>query len=231
MAMSNRELEIRLAIPDAALGAVWAWLLELPGAFSLPLAATYFDTEQGALARAGWGLRLRREGEQWVQTLKGPVDEDMSRPEHEVPCAPAQGAPELDLALHEDFAPGAAVLAGLREPLRPTFSTEIERLRVPLPLVDCAVELALDLGQIHAGGRSVRVQELELEWKAGELGPLLDLAEALVRQHGLLWESRTKAARGHALARGETVLPTEGDVDATLTILQHWHAQVHSPDE
>ncbi|MBH9553592.1 CYTH domain-containing protein [Inhella gelatinilytica] len=228
--MSHRELEIRLNVPDAALGAVWAWLLELPGAFSLPMAATYFDTEASELAQAGWGLRLRREGELWVQTLKGPALDDLSRPEHEVPREVSAGRPALDLALHHDFALGAAVLAGLRRPLIPTFSTEIERLRVPLPLVDCAVEMALDLGQIHAGGRSLRVQELELEWKAGELGPLLDLAEALVRQHGLLWEPRTKAARGHALSHGRVLAAPEADVESTLTLLQHWREQARSPD-
>lgn len=228
--MSASELEIRLAVPDGALGAVWAWLLALPGAFSLPMAATYYDTPTRELARAGWGLRLRREGETWVQTLKGPSLDELSRPEHEVICAPCTGQPALDLSLHRDFEPAMEVLAHLQGPLEPTFSTEIERLRVPLPLVDCAVELALDLGHLHAQGRSAKVQELELEWKAGELAPLFDLAEALVRQHGLGWEQRSKAARGHALARGQDVPPAECDVASTLTLLNHWREHARSPD-
>lgn len=228
--MSASELEIRLSIPDAALGPLWAWLLALPGAFSLPLAAVYFDTPARDLARAGWGLRLRREGELWVQTLKGPSLDELTRPEHEVVCPPSAVPPVLDLSRHAGFEPAAELLATLPAALQPTFSTAIERLRVPLPLVDCAVELALDLGHLHADGRAAKVQELELEWKAGELGPMFDLAEALVRQHGLGWEPRTKAARGHRLAHGQPVDAPESDPDAALTLLRHWRDHARSPD-
>jgi hypothetical protein len=38
----------------------------------MPLSAHYFDTANTLLARHGFSLRLRKEDERWVQTLKGP---------------------------------------------------------------------------------------------------------------------------------------------------------------
>ena len=40
---------------------------------TLSLANTYFDTPDRQLAQGGFGLRLRQQGEQIEQTLKGPA--------------------------------------------------------------------------------------------------------------------------------------------------------------
>lgn len=222
----STELELRLAIPPTAAEALAAHVAALPGAHTVPLRATYFDTASSALGRAGWGLRLRWEGEAgWVQTIKGPLMADgLSRPEHNAPRGMAPELPALDLRAHDALPDAAALLAALQAPLLPQFGTEIERLRARVALPGgTRVELALDRGRLMGGSASAAVCELELEWLAGPLGPLWTEAERLVRAHGLVLEPRSKAARGHALARGEAVPPADwAAVDATLAAISDW---------
>ncbi|HBO80359.1 MAG TPA: CYTH domain-containing protein, partial [Cupriavidus sp.] len=65
------EIELKLAVPDAALAAVAAWL-DANGQprGELTLLNVYLDTPTRDLAQARAALRLRRKGEQWLQTLK-----------------------------------------------------------------------------------------------------------------------------------------------------------------
>jgi inorganic triphosphatase YgiF len=65
------EVELKLQVPpqrrdalESALG-VTRWQ-------HMPLRAHYFDTADTLLAKHGFSLRLRKQGERWVQTLKGP---------------------------------------------------------------------------------------------------------------------------------------------------------------
>jgi inorganic triphosphatase YgiF len=221
----STELELRLAVPPAAANALAAHVAALPGAHTVPLRATYFDTARSALGRAGWGLRLRWEGEAgWVQTIKGPLLADgLSRPEHNAPRGHAPSLPALDLHAHDALPEAAALLAALTEPLQAQFGTEIERLRARAHLGDAQVELALDRGRLLGGGASAAVCELELEWLAGPLAPLWDEAERLVHAHGLVLEPRSKAARGHALARGEAVAQADwARAAATLQAIDRW---------
>jgi triphosphatase len=222
----SAELELRLAVPPAAADSVAAHVQALPGARTVPLRATYFDTPTSALGRAGWGLRLRWEGEAgWVQTIKGPLLADgLSRPEHNAPRCTAPDRPALDLLAHEAPPEAAAVLAALKEPLQPQFGTEIERLCAQQTLPGgTRLEWALDRGRLMGGSASAAVCELELEWLGGPLAPLWDEAERLVRAHSLVLELRSKAARGHALARGEAVPVADwGSVADTLAAISEW---------
>ena len=221
----STELELRLAVPPDAADALAAHVASLSGAHTVALRATYYDTATSALGRAGWGLRLRWEGEAgWVQTIKGPLLADgLSRPEHNAPRGHAPSLPALDLHAHDALPEAAALLRALNEPLQAQFGTEIERLRARSRLGDPHVELALDRGLLLGGGATATVCELELEWLAGPLGPLWDEAERWVRTHGLVLEPRSKAARGHALARGEAVPPADWTaVDATLAAISGW---------
>ena len=222
------ELELRLALPDAAVPAVAAWLTALPGAKHQPLQATYFDTASRQLGRAGWGLRLRREGTAWVQTMKGPLRADgLTRPEHNVPRAADGPIPPLAVQAHAADPLAAAALAALTEPLQPVFGTEIDRLHATIALAQgCCVELALDRGWLSAGGQRAAVQELELEWLSGPLAPLFDEALRWVHSHALVLEPRSKAARGQALAAGMAVLAADSTASATADELLRWRSTV-----
>jgi inorganic triphosphatase YgiF len=80
----SSETELKFRIPAARLAAVRR-AVATRTALVEPLAAVYFDTPGEHLARARVALRLRREGVQWVQTLKAEGASAMHRLEHNVP--------------------------------------------------------------------------------------------------------------------------------------------------
>jgi inorganic triphosphatase YgiF len=93
------EVELKLQVPpqrrdalESALG-VTRWQ-------HMPLRAHYFDTADTLLAKHGFSLRLRKQGERWVQTLKGPGKQPMQRLEDEVDFGAGEETPSPDLARH-----------------------------------------------------------------------------------------------------------------------------------
>lgn len=199
----HQEIELRFHVPLDAVRALQQDL-RLTTA-PMRLQARYFDSADRRLARAGIGLRLRNEGGDWVQTVKGPSDDGMSRGEHNVRLGGETLRP--DPRLHAPHALGAALLRCLDgAPLQMRFATDIARHSRRLRLRDGThLELALDLGRLLAGPAEQPVHELELELLDGEAGALLAHAHALVRRWPLSLDVRSKAERGERLARGETM--------------------------
>jgi inorganic triphosphatase YgiF len=173
--------------------------------------SVYYDTPEQDLRRAGAGLRLRREGSRWVQTLKsgGSVEAGLHRRSEIESRVPAQ---LLDYrALAESGVTEVLADPARRARLQPVFTADFTRtLRVVEPTPGTRIELALDVGSITAGERSVPVSELELELKAGAAEALLDFAATLVQQvPGLQLEPCSKAQRGYALAAGKVDAPVK----------------------
>lgn len=177
------------------------------------LGNTYYDTPEGDLEQARMALRLRRDGERLLQTLKtrgqgGGGLSTRGEWEWEVP------GPGLDLAGLAALPPMAERDPGLLERLVPRFATDFERETWWLEADGVTLELALDLGEIRAGGETVAIRELELELKAGEPAALWSLAETLAEGVALRPSDTSKAARGGALLGGGWTLP-EGSGPAT----------------
>ena len=61
------------------------------------------------------------------------------------------------------------------------------------------VELALDLGHIHAGELNVTVRELEIESISGHPMAVIEASRDWVRRHGVWLDTQTKAHRGDRL--------------------------------
>lgn len=92
--------------------------------------------------------------------------------------------------------------------LQPICETVITRSASELALKDgTRAELALDVGEIHAEGRSAALREVEIELIEGRLGGLFDIAHALFADGGLLFSRLTKSARGYLLAEQGYVDP------------------------
>src|SRR5690606_1047686 len=115
-----QEIELKFQVPTGRLPAMKAALLALPGADAQPLAmhAAYLDTPDNRLARRKMALRVRREGEAWVQTFKAGGADAMTRLEDNQALPPPGprfqgGRPIADLRLHTD----ARVQAALAEAL------------------------------------------------------------------------------------------------------------------
>lgn len=193
--MVERELKLEFGGDDAARLAGLPLMQPADGLVGRRLRATYFDTAEGDLRRAGLSLRLRDDGTARIQTVKaeGPAAAGLFvRPEWE--RAVAGELPEVDVAA----GPIAAVIGD--RPLVPRFTTDIRRRLGLVEWEGARIEVALDEGEVQAGDRASPVAELELELKNGPIPALFSFARALDGEVPLRLGVRTKSERGHYLA-------------------------------
>lgn len=163
------------------------------------LAATYFDTPGLHLDKAGYALRIRREGRKRVQTVKAASSEAAGlfvrgewerRVTNDTPLLDETSGPLAQLFTAETLAKVA-----------PVFTTAVDRIEGLVDRPDGSrIEYAIDLGEVRAGTRSSNICELELELKRGTPQTLFDLARALNEQVPLRLGVLTKSERGYALA-------------------------------
>lgn len=201
------ETELKFQIPPAA-RVLLARAVAGDRARCTPLQAVYVDTADRRLAREGLALRLRREGPVWVQTLKGRGDGLAARLEDECQLGPG-AEPPLQADRHARSAVGQRLLALLADgaTLQAVYRTDIRRTHRVLRRGAARLELAHDRGCIRAAGRTLAVDELEIELKAGPASALAHEAARWVARYGLWWDVRTKSERGHRLALGQDRLP------------------------
>ena len=182
------------------------------------LAAHYFDTPDARLAGAQAALRVRREGERWVQTAKAIANGPLVRLEDNVDLGPVSGTavPAPDWRRHAGSPVGAllAKLLHAAPALQATYGTDIARVSRRVKHGNSVLELALDHGRIvaqQADGARVEwpVHELEIELISGQVDDLRALAAQWVQRHGLWVDTRSKAERGERLLRGDTHWPAK----------------------
>lgn len=197
------EVELKFAAPAATLEALLALppLARARGADAPPrsLESTYYDSPGHDLRRAGVALRVRRDGDRFVQTVKvaAPGGNPHARLEREEPIAAPPARPRLPA---DALPPGLAHLAA--GPWQPLFATRVRRRVLEAVSGVARIEVAIDSGRVEAGAGSSPISEIELELRQGTLGDLYDLAAVLHRLRPLAVETRTKSERGYALAGG-----------------------------
>ena len=199
------EVELKFLVPPAARSAVAAEMARVTSTLQrTTLAAVYLDTPDGRLANAGFAWRLRREGRQWVQTLKAPGGSAVERFEHEV----VRPGPTADATLHAATGPGRKLAALLErcaaDGVEPGVRcrTEVRRLSRRTRTRGGVVEIAFDEGRILAGEARQRICEVEFEVVSGPASAMLALAERWRRRFGLIHDPRRKSERGDRLADG-----------------------------
>lgn len=188
------ERELKFHVPARQRAGLKARMRKL-GADTIELHAHYFDTEDQALARARIALRVRREGDSWVQTIKTPGPDELSRIEWNHP----RPGPTLDVSIYADTHIGP-LLSAIAARLRCRYVTQVTRLKHVVSTGSGAAELAYDEGAILAGDLGLPVHELEIEGISGEAADLFSLARGWLQEHRLILDLRSKAARGDALA-------------------------------
>jgi len=191
------EIELKLALsPQGPAQLVGHPLLKTLASQTIMLGNQYYDTPAAALQSRRVALRVRRQGNRRLQTLKSAAESRgglSTRGEWEwsiddVDC----NAAGLDLAgLRALEHPALAELD--LDTLRPVFTTDFERRLWRYQVDGCDIEIALDQGTIQtghtshtghagqAGGKSLPICELELELKSGDPAQLWKLAQALCK--------------------------------------------------
>jgi inorganic triphosphatase YgiF len=218
-AMPFQEIELKLALPCADTQVLEQLLARMPllvrrKATRERLQNTYYDTLDDALNLQHTVLRIRRVGGEeapvWLQTLKMGDSGDSALSQR---CE------------WEEAVPGAALQSGMLQAtpwlqldpdgalfhaLTARFTTDFTRTRWTIRNRDDAsvVEVALDLGQILAGGQSAPICELELELKAGEPTALFDIARQIARAVAVIPLGASKSQRGFALANNTLNQPS-----------------------
>ncbi len=206
------EIELKLDVAGQDVAALMdspLWANQVPRA----LTSIYFDTEDHRLRCAGLSLRLRA----GVQTLKVKGSDPsglFERPEWEHPVSGTRPDPSLLLDTP------LAALAIDPDRLKPVLKIQVDRRTALVHAAQGAkIEVALDLGQVEAGGRTSEFCELELELIEGPKRALFDLAQSMAAQTRLLASSQSKADRGFALLANEPVLPLKAESRLDLSDL------------
>lgn len=174
----------------------------------------YYDTQDQMLRRHHMALRVRWNGDAYIQTLKHKGQGRNGLTDREEWEWPLEG-PGLDTALVPmDFWPTALRLH--LDTLVPLFETNFDRTLWPLAIpagsflntrIPAKVEMALDQGTIRAvADRRVsedEILEVELELLEGDSDILYLIWERLAEKIQLKPSDLSKAERGYRLFSGE----------------------------
>ncbi|VVO29294.1 inorganic triphosphatase [Pseudomonas fluorescens] len=162
----------------------------------------YFDTPERDLAQAKVALRLRRDGEEVIQTLKtrGQSIAGLSeRNEYDWKLPKAK----LDVKKLDGECWPEQLAELDKKTLKPIFTTDFVRERAEIAWgrgkAKVVIEAALDLGHVIAGKQKEEICELELELREGEPAALLELAAELAATLALMPCDISKAERGYRL--------------------------------
>jgi inorganic triphosphatase YgiF len=198
-----KEREVKLALPVAALRK----FRKLPLVRAIKQrpkhdtqVSVYFDTDKQKLRRHGLMLRVRRNGQNYVQTIKATANADIfARDEWESEIEGKQP----DLSLAHGTALGPLLTRKLRRRLKPSFETRVRRTIYPLARNGYEIALTLDRGTIDTGDASMPLCEIELELERGDGADLFDIARQITRALPAQLDLRSKADRGYSLLNGE----------------------------
>ncbi|WP_420145659.1 CHAD domain-containing protein [Sphingobium sp.] len=196
------EIELKLDVaPDLASAVLqWPLLRDLDGQTAL-LAATYFDTPDRLLLKNGISLRIRRSGQDHIQTVKVSRQRHgglFMRDEWEKPVD------SLSLRLDNDC-PVTVVLGDAVSQLVPVFKVDVDRHIWLVEWDDALIEMVLDQGLVSAGRRQEPLCEVELELKRGDAAALFALARRMDADMAVRPGMSSKSERGYHLT---DALPT-----------------------
>lgn len=206
MAPMANEIELKLALPESAQRAFLRHpLLKAATARqSAQLVSIYYDTPDLALRKSGMAVRLRRQGNSWLQTVKcaGSSAGGLSaRPEWEAPYGE-----HFDFSGVDDAAVRARLeKRNIRTRLAPVFETLFRRVTWTFD----GFQLMFDRGWIAAGEHREAISEVELELTGGDVQALFDLAERLAERLPLMPALLSKAERGFRLQQGTPATPVK----------------------
>lgn len=225
------EIELKFQLPESKKKSVLQ-ALSKQKAQKIQLQAKYYDTAERLLAKNYVAIRLRQEGEHWVQTFKAASKNHLQRIEEDIYLGKCAQEPELDLSLYKH---NQTVQTVLREvlgeapaELQLQFQTNVQRTFHIFEFEGSHIEVCLDDGEIRTPTDHAQICEVEFELKQGSAQELIQFAKTWVDQYQLWLDVRSKAERGNLLAQGKVVsaatkaksLNLDKDVSAEQAIKQ-----------
>lgn len=189
------EVELKLVLSQSAADAFLDSGLLEGAPLAQNLQATYFDTPDHVLLGADYALRIRRAGQERIQTIKraDPSGAGLfARSEWE---RSVRG----DLPVLDETTPVSALLGAAVTRIVPVFEVNVERLIWLVEDEAAAIELVLDRGAAIAAERQSTVCEIELELKRGAPSALFALGRKVTEAFPARLGVVTKAERGYAL--------------------------------
>ena len=232
-----QEIELKFLVPESRLKGLMRQA-QIKSSQVIQLAAHYYDTPDQQLAQAGIGLRIRQEGNAWVQTIKAGGDGIAARLEHNATLDNEQVQAMLDnnelmpdLTIYKDTSIATALaefkLKKLAKKLTRLYVTDVERTtrllvedignEVGNEVIN-SIEVAYDYGKIIHGTDDTQrdaIQEIEFELISGDVDFLFATAKSWCQRHKLCLSTVTKAERGGLLINGQQHSPaTAADLSA-----------------
>ena len=233
-----QEIELKFLVPESRLKGLMRQA-NIKSSQLTQLAAHYYDTPDQQLAKAGIGLRIRQEGDTWVQTIKAGGDGIAARLEHNAVLDNKQVQTMLDtntlmpdLSIYQDTPIAPALepfkLTKLAKTLNRLYITDVERItRILADNNDNEssnqIEIAYDYGEIIHGSDDTQrdsIQEIEFELISGDVDFLFTTAKNWCQRHKLCLSTVTKAERGGLLITGQRYSPAVSANLSALTVDQ-----------
>ena len=180
--------------------------VEDEGSFeSIDMLAIYYDTPDRALTNEGIAVRVRREGDYYVATMKdkGNSIEGMhKRKEINVRLSDEKMIhdPDVTIFSESDAYEQLLAIAG-KDKLTEVLSMDFERRQVRIDTGGAISVLSFDDGEIKAGGKSIPIMEMEIELYSGSEDELKAYGRKIAEKFGLEAEDRSKFARGYDLLK------------------------------
>ncbi|WP_201540183.1 CYTH and CHAD domain-containing protein [Psychrobacter sp. 1044] len=251
-----QEIELKFLVPESRLKGLMRQA-RVKSSEVTQLAAHYYDTPDQQLSEAGIGLRIRKEGDAWVQTIKAGGDGIAARLEHNAVLDNEQVQamldnntlmPDLTIYKNTSVAPALAEfkLKKLAKNLTRLYVTDVER--TTRLLVDDSgsdgdndannhVEIAYDYGEIIHGNDDTQrdaIQEIEFELVSGDIDFLFATAKTWCKRYKLCLSTVTKAERGGLLITEQQHSPAahadldQLNIDKKISMPAFVRAAVHN---
>jgi triphosphatase len=201
------ELKLRFLDPkgrEILLEDEWFQTLALPDPpEETHMEAIYYDTADGRLHARRAVFRIRLEGDRYIASIKarGKVSEGLHQrlewnlvQEDDKPDLPSFGKSRQIEGDGEGILQELIEAVG-DEDLVEVCRTEFDRLSYLVGYGDTLIEVAFDSGKLEADGKSVPMEELELELKEGDVRDLILLGDELTDRFPVAPEERSKYSR------------------------------------
>ncbi len=175
---------------------------------SIKMQADYYDDEAAKLSSAGISIRIRREDETSILTVKAPSGQEgtlSERLEWNYPVKP--GTPELSqvIALLHNEPDSSSVISFLKEmgdePLLSDMRTDVTRWEARMNFGGAFAVVSIDEGMLYGGSLREPCRELEVEYLSGEEEAFTEAALTIQEEFGLLGNTRNKLVRMLDLSR------------------------------